>query len=184
MKISINLLQETQKIQTKIKRLGLLLQTISIVVLAVFGVIVFLVFSYSLFLTSRQNKLAEDISENKTKIEEMKPIESKYSLVYQKLMSIDKAINTHEINNQEAIDYYNFSRERVRLKDVSLKENSNEIKISLETDNVAYLVRFFEELVDFSSMEVDAIRIEGISYGQDSGYKVDLVCVLKEADGS
>ena len=83
MKLSINLLQESQKLRSRLQRMGLLLQTVSLVVLTVFGVIVFGILSYTFFLSSRYEGLMEDSREVKDSIKSMQSIESKQFLIKQ-----------------------------------------------------------------------------------------------------
>ncbi len=181
MKVSINLLQETQKVHSKIKRFGLLVQTISIVTLIGFGFIVFLVFSYALFLQSQFGHIAENIGERKSEVETFRAKETKQSLVSYKLKLGKRAIDTHSIRSDLATEYYNFVRERAQVIGVEVVENSLDVKLAIRSEDVFSLVTTLEAVERFAqSQGVQVIQSDGFSFEEDGSYEYSLTLTYPE----
>ena len=65
MNISINLLKESQHLQARLRRMGLMLQTGSLVVLVAFAAVVFFTISYLVWSQTQANRLNSDIAQAK-----------------------------------------------------------------------------------------------------------------------
>ena len=185
MKVALNLLQETQKIRNRIKKIGILLQTISVGILIGFGVVVLIIFSYSFYLSSKADGIYEDIKQEKNSIEKMRPLETKHVLIQTKLTKISQAMDEHLMKQERAIEFYNFIRNRALIKAVALTENSNQLKLNFQTENVLSLVNLLVDLVNFS-LQNETIKVETnlVSFNQEGFFDVDLIITLENIDGN
>lgn len=171
MKVKVNLLQETQRVQQKLRRLGYLLQTGSVILLVVFGLLVISLISYTLLLKSRQDKLTTEISKVKDEIDALKGKEYKNQLFMMKVGSVAEVVQEHQLNCQSVIDFIDFAREKIEIKELTAAENSNKIMFSAETDSLSAFVGFIKEFISVA----EELGIQNIT---NDGFDIDASGIL------
>jgi len=175
MKISINLLQETQQIQARVRRIGLWLQTISTVVLIAFGVLVFLIISLTFWSDRQANRISEDIEDTKATIEKMRPLESKLLFVKQKLTFSGRVLSEHGVRQDLATGIYELSKEEVTLDHVAVAEDDDFLVFSATAKDIFSLVGFLDRLLSYAQ-EHEVTRVIGNSFSraENGSYQFDI----------
>ncbi len=175
MKIAINLLQETQQIQARLRRMGLLLQTGSIVILVAYGIFVFLVISYSFWSNLQADRLSDDISKKKAVIEAMRPLEAKLIFVKQKLSFIETIVNEGGVRSDMVTEFYKEFSGEVKLSHLAITKGADALSLTVTTDDVFSLVEFLDHLISFAE-ENDFTRIAGDTFTRlgDGSYQLEL----------
>ena len=182
MKLSINLLQETQRIKGRLRRMGLAIQSASVVVLIVFGVFIFLLFSYTLVLGRKQDNLSKSIAEQKTVIERMRPVEAKQVIIHQKLGLAGKVVGEPSLPYGLVSELYDLSQGH-NLKESKAQGVRGETVIQLQAkaDDVFSLVSFLDALSDFAK-ERGAIRLTGSNFARtaEGTYRLQILFEIEE----
>ena len=175
MKISINLLQETQQLQARLRRMGLALQSGSIIILLAFGAVVFFILSYTFWSDRQAARLSEDISEKKAAIELLRPLESRLLFVKQKLSYTGKVLGERGVRHELVTDLYAASTADVVVSDIAITEGADALSLSATTTDVFSLVKFLDQLLVFAS-ERDITRISGGSFSrtENGNYMVEI----------
>ena len=168
MKSSINLLQEAQQIQARLRKFGLVLQTASIVTLAIFGGFVFLLLSYTLILNRQQNSIGEAIDEQKQIVEGFRSAESKYLLVKQKLSLSRKAVSEPSIPYDLLIPLYELTQTQVTVGEAKSERGQTFVGLSGQAEDVFSLVQFLDSL-DAFAREHQAVRVIGKGFSRSGG---------------
>lgn len=178
MKVTINLLQETQQIQARLKRIGLVIQSASIVVLVVFSGLAFIAFSYRLYLARRQERILNNISELKGQVERLRSKEARYLLVKQKLQFVAEVMKEPGTRYDLATKVYDLARKIVEVRSVSIDEAG--LSISGEAPDVFALVDFIQELQEFSQERgVGAIQGESFARTTEGSYRFFITLELE-----
>ena len=165
MKSSINLLQEAQQIQARLRKFGLMLQTASIVTLGIFGGFVFLLLSYTLILNRQQSSIAEAIDQEKQNVEGFRSVESKYLLVKQKLTLSRKAVSEPSIPYDLLISLYDLTRTQVTVGEAKSERAQTFVGLSGRAEDVFSLVTYLDSLDDFAR-EHQAFRVMGRGFSR------------------
>lgn len=182
MRLSINLLQEAQQMQARLRRVGLYLQTGSIATLVAFGVVIFGLLSYTLILNRQLGRLEDAISEQMAIIESLRSVESRHLLVKQKLMLSRKALSEPSLPYEVLVDLYALADSAVAVGEVSAQKGVRLINLGGEADNVFSLVRFVGELSEFAQRN-NSVRVIGKSFARSSdasSYRFNIVFEVSE----
>lgn len=181
MKLSINLLQESQKIQSRIKRLGLMLQSASIVVLVVFGLIVFGLLSYSFIIKSQLEKVGEEIVKKEKMIELLRPIESIQVLVKQKASFVSSIVGEQSVEFLLASDLYKFSQGWIAVRGVQVLGDVGAITMSGSATDVFSLIEYFSSLSSYVEEQgIARVRATSITRGPEGNYLFGMIFDLVE----
>jgi hypothetical protein len=181
MKVSVNLLQEAQKLRMRLRRIGLVLQSASVVTLGVFGILVFLLLSYTLFLGRKQANLSKSIVEQETKIEGLRAVEAKQLLVQQKIKLAETVVRDPSLPYDLATELYELAVTGPNVRSVSTVKGDGTVRLSSEVDNVLLLVESLDELVDFAK-DHGVIVLMGNSFSRnDKGiYNFQITLTIEE----
>lgn len=153
MRIKINLLQETQKVKTRLRQWGVLLQTVSIVILVIYGFIVFSIFSYSIFLGSQQNRVTKKIDDRKNTIEELRSVEIKHLLVKEKIGLIRGIFQDYGINHSKVTSLYSFLIDKIIVGDIKYAEEEGAIRFGGRVLDIVGFTSFMDEIVAYAQEE-------------------------------
>lgn len=179
MKFSINLLQESQKLRARLKRIGLIMQTVSFFVLIALGVGVFILLSYTLVLSNQQKNISEQVAEKEKEIESYRLIEVKQFLVQQKLMFVVRAIDEYGVKHELVTDFYTFVRSYVQMDKLSISKANDMLIFDARALNVFELINFLEALVDYSEENKFSRAIaSGFSRGSSGSYSFSIILYL------
>lgn len=180
MKRSINLLQEAQSIQLKLKRMGLLVQTASLVILGVFGALVAILLSYTLFLNRQHKKLVERISEQEKIVEDLRAAESKQLVIKQKLGLAKKIVDEPSLPYKLLNQAYLLASDSAEVVSAEASKGDQTVVFTVNIADVFALVGFMDELVDFSKenpvlklVSNSVVRSQDLSYRFEFSLKVE-----------
>lgn len=181
MKIKVNLLQESQKLQLKIRRIGLLLQTGSTVVLIGFGVLTVGFLSYTLLITRQQKGILEKIQTTESGIDKLRPVEYKNEVVKNKLILSSQLMEEHKVNHKLLMEFYEFAALRLSITELSMPENTNEFKFQGSAAGVTALVDFLEEFAGFAKERgINSVKSDGFNLNDDGNYDFILMMYFAE----
>lgn len=176
MRVAINLLQESQKIKARLRRMGLALQTASVAVLIAFGVLVFLLFSYTLFLDSKNKNLSQAIEKQVAAVEELRVVETKQVLVRQKLKLASQVIFEPSLPYDVATDLFDLASSRMKVGGVSSAKGDEIIHLTkVEASEVFSLNNFLDELVEFAKQHnAKLLMADSLSRGGEGSYSFQI----------
>lgn len=174
-KASVNLLKESKQISSKVRRVGILVQTISVVGLVVFGVLVFLLVGYSLFLSNKMSNLDEDIGKEKATISSYSAVEIIHILKKQKLSYLDQIFNENPSYYELLISLQRFSADRVDVNSLSFSSDVAVVNVEASSSDVFSMVSYLADLESFAEdYEIKTIVGNNFMRGQDGTYKYEL----------
>ena len=179
MNISINLLKESQHLQARLRRMGLMLQTGSLVVLVAFAAVVFFTISYLVWSQTQANRLNSDIDQAKVSIEEMRPRESKLLYVKQKLSFATRVLGEPGLRHDLATELYRIAEGEVEVSHMTISGGDEAFRVEAQASDVFSLVRLLDLVMTFAG-EHDINRISGESFTRtaEGGYQFSVLLAL------
>lgn len=181
MKISVNLLQESEQIASKVRRIGVLMQTGSIVLVVVFGIIVASLLSSTLFLSNRKSTLEEDIEDAKLAIESMRDVESKQFVVKQKIGFSQQVFQEYPSSHELLFTIFKFVTERATVSSIKISPSKGLISMSIKTNDVFSFVEFIKDLTSFSEEHsITRVLSKGFSRSEDGSYSFEVAISFQQ----
>lgn len=176
MKAAINLLQETKHLEARVRRMGLALQTVSIVVLVAVAAVAFLLMSYTFLVARQRVRLDDAIARQKSAIEALRPLESKHVLVKQKLSASEKVVSEPSIPYTIGLAFFENASQQSAVQGMNTGRDITGVTIGGTVGDVFRLVSLLDRLVSFSQ-EHGALRLtgEGFNRSPDGEYQYSLI---------
>jgi len=135
------------------KRLKFLrmVKTLSILLLLVYCLVVAAFFSYSFYLTTSAKKTSREITLKKSKIEDLKEIETLQVVLKQRLSNLLKFFDEQKkADFIVLLDYFNNRTQNITIRELSLSPDG-EVKFSGEASDIVALGQLLENLTSQES---------------------------------
>ncbi len=154
MKQEIDFLKGTRGEREKRVKFLRMVKTFSILLLLAYCLVVAAFFSYSFYLTTSARNTAREIASKKSRIEDLKEIESLQIVLKQRLSNLLKFFDGQKTADFTALlDYFNSKTQGVTIRDLSLSPDGK-IKFSGEASDVVALGQLLDNLTNKEASQI------------------------------
>ena len=155
----------------------LVLRSISLAIVGIYGLVVLAVFSYYILIIEKENKTLKEGITNQTKIiEDLRPIETKQVYLAVKTKSLSEILPAKKKYQQVLESFLRLLPLDIFLTNLDIKEDGT-VNFSGRCFSFISLDNFFTVLSkeeQRSSLQIKETRIKELSYGFNEGYFFDI----------
>lgn len=154
MKQEIDFLKGARSEREKRLKFLRMVKTFSILLLLVYCLVVAAFFSYSFYLTTSAKQTAREITLKKSKIEDLKEIETLQVALKQRLSNLVKFFGSQKTADFTALlDYFNNRTQGITIRELSFSLDGK-IKFSGEASDIVALGQLLENLTNEEAAQI------------------------------